>query len=158
MSPDIVLASTRLRSETLGGQPRDFVELKEALKGAGLPSGDIGLTGRVFWRFRDASGRTVAYGGIEPHGKEALLRSIVTFPEAREHGFGGQVVAFLIGYARLRGINRVWLLTTTAADFFRELGFVEIDRAKAPEAIRGTTEFASVCPASAICMSRTVSP
>ena len=158
MSPDIVVASTSLRSETLGGQPHDFVELKEGLDGAGLPSGDVVMTGRLFWRFRDSSGRTVAYGGLEPHGTDALLRSIMTLPEARGQGFGGQVATFLIGYARLRGMRRLWLLTTTASEFFRKLGFVETDRAKAPDVVRATTAFAALCPASAVCMSRTVSP
>ena len=154
MSPDTIVASTNLRAETLGSKPADFVELKEALESAGLPSGDIGISGRIFWRFRDASGRTVGYAGIEPYGKDALLRSVVTLPEVRGHGFGSQIAAFLIGYARLRGVERVWLLTTGAAEFFRMLGFGETERASAPDAIRATTEFASLCPATAICMSR----
>src|SRR5579884_1807533 len=135
LSPETIVASASLRSQTLGSAPGDFVELEAVLKAAGLPSSDIGLTGRIFWRFRDSSGRIVAYGGIELHGKEALLRSITTLPEARGQGFGAQVSAFLVGYARLRGIDRVWLLTT-AADFFRKLGFAQAERAHAPDAIR----------------------
>ncbi|HLG88251.1 MAG TPA: arsenic resistance N-acetyltransferase ArsN2 [Alphaproteobacteria bacterium] len=147
-----------LHAETLGRRPTDFVELKEALAIAGLPSGDIGMTGRTFWRFRDLSGRTIGYGGIELHGPNALLRSIVIMPEARGSGLGGQVVAFLNSYAQLRGVERTWLLTTTAADFFRKLGFNDAKRSRAPDAIKATTEFASLCPASAICMSRALGP
>lgn len=154
MSPDTILAHTSLRSQTLIGRPTDFAELEEALDSAGLPSADISLKGRIFWRFHDQSGRVVAWGGVEIHGKHALLRSVVILPRARGQGFGAQVVAFLIGYARLRGIDRVWLLTTGAADFFRKLGFAEAERATAPDAIKSTAEFASLCPASAVCMSR----
>jgi amino-acid N-acetyltransferase len=154
VSPDIILSSTSLRSETLGSKPDDFVALKEALDDAGLPSRDISHTGRIFWRFRDQSGRAVAYGGIEIHDNEALLRSIVTLPEARGQGFAEQVVAYLIGYARLRGFDRVWLLTTGAAEFFHKLGFRESDRASVPTPIAATVEFTSLSQASAICMSR----
>jgi amino-acid N-acetyltransferase len=44
------------------------------------------------------------------------------------------------------------LLTTTAEDFFRALGYARIARELAPEAIRTTREFSSLCPASSVVM------
>jgi amino-acid N-acetyltransferase len=44
------------------------------------------------------------------------------------------------------------LLTTTAAPFFTRFGFTSAARDAAPAALRATAEFASLCPASAVCM------
>jgi amino-acid N-acetyltransferase len=46
----------------------------------------------------------------------------------------------------------LYLLTTTAREFFAGRGYRAIDRADAPERIRGTTEFSDLCPASATAM------
>jgi len=50
------------------------------------------------------------------------------------------------------GAEAVWLLTTTAADYFAAFGFVPVERAAVPEPIRESAEFASLCPASAAVM------
>jgi amino-acid N-acetyltransferase len=52
------------------------------------------------------------------------------------------------------GIARVFLLTTTAAGFFRKHGFVLAERASASDALRSSPEFKDACPASATCLVR----
>ena len=59
---------------------------------------------------------------------------------------------------RLAGIRDAYLLTTTAAPFFSRYGYQAADRATAPDAIAASREFASLCPASAAYMTRTVAP
>jgi mannose-6-phosphate isomerase-like protein (cupin superfamily) len=60
----------------------------------------------------------------------------------------------MVVHARSRRIDRLYLLTTTATGFFSKLGFAQTDRASVPEALRATTQFASVCPSSSICMTK----
>jgi mannose-6-phosphate isomerase-like protein (cupin superfamily) len=55
-----------------------------------------------------------------------------------------------------RGVRDVYLLTTTAARFFERAGFATIPRDQAPLAICQTTEFRSLCPASATFMGKGV--
>ena len=50
------------------------------------------------------------------------------------------------------GVETLYLLTTTAPEFFGERGYAEVNREEAPEAIRGSTEFADLCPTTATCM------
>jgi len=50
----------------------------------------------------------------------------------------------------------LFLLTTTAADYFSARGFDPVDRSSAPEAIRRTREFAEICPGSAAFMRKRV--
>jgi amino-acid N-acetyltransferase len=54
--------------------------------------------------------------------------------------------------ARENGVRELYLLTMTAALFFANRGYEKVERSKAPAALQGTTEFASLCPVSSVCM------
>lgn len=127
--------------------------LARLLADAGLPHEDLGEPGRRFYRLDDA-GRTVGWAGLELAGADALLRSVVVPETGRGGGIGGDLVARVAEAAHALGIERLWLLTTTAAPFFAKIGFEEAARDAAPAAIRATREFRDICPASATCMVR----
>lgn len=52
--------------------------LKSALVKAGLPADDVGDPHQLFWRFESHEDVPVGFGGLEVHGDEALLHSVVT--------------------------------------------------------------------------------
>ena len=133
--------------------PADLGELRRALADAALPHDDLHEPGRRFYRLDDA-GRTLGWAGLEIEGVEALLRSVVVL--GRGQGTGRDLVALVCGEARRLGVERLWLLTTTAAPFFAKVGFTEAARDAAPAPIRATREFRDICPASATCMVRRV--
>ncbi|MCI0517368.1 MAG: hypothetical protein L0Y45_06000 [Woeseiaceae bacterium] len=56
------------------------------------------------------------------------------------------------------GVRQLWLLTTGAEHYFEKLGFLAASRALAPPEIRQTTEFTSLCPDSAVLMSKSLQP
>jgi GNAT superfamily N-acetyltransferase len=119
------------------------IALAAALAKAKLPTADIEAPGRLFWRFE------TRFGGLEIHGEDALLRSLVTLPPVRSRGVGTAMVAALEFEARLHGCRGLWLITTTAADFFERLGYARCERVVVPPAIRETAEFSTLCPAGA---------
>jgi amino-acid N-acetyltransferase len=90
--------------------------------------------------------------GLEIYGNDALLRSLAVDPAARGRGCAGALVAQAEQYAQQRGVRRIYLLTTSAADFFARLGYKRLERDEAPGAIRTTSEFAALCPASSVFM------
>lgn len=102
-------------------------------------------------------GGRVGVAGLEFHGDAALLRSLVVEPSARGEGYGRALVRDLLAQARAADVEAVYLLTTTAAAFFADLGFERTDREAAPDAVRSSSEFAELCPASATCMRRVLS-
>jgi amino-acid N-acetyltransferase len=91
---------------------------------------------------------------LEMYPDGALLRSLVVDRTAQGHGVGGRLVQAAIDEARRRGAHAIYLLTTTADHFFPRFGFVAVDRSSMPASIRGSIEFQSACPASAIAMRR----
>ena len=97
-----------------------------------------------------------AVGGLESFAgsDEGLLRSVAVHPELRRKGVGKCLVATLESWAREKGIGRLWLLTTTAEDFFQRLEYRKTERVQAPAVVQRSAEFMSLCPASAVCLSK----
>lgn len=122
--------------------------LAAALRAAGLPDSDVAEAGRIFFAFFSGVER-VGFGGLEGAPPDMLLRSLAVEPGCRGEGHGGRMLAFLEHHARAFSTVRLHLLTTTAEPFFLGHGYRRADRAAAPAAIRGSTEFTSLCPASA---------
>ena len=126
--------------------------LKAALTRAGLPADDILTPGLQFWRFSTQDDVPAGFGGIEVHGADALMRSVVTLPPLRARGIGQAIVRALEAEAVVMKCRAVWLLTTTAREFFGRLGYLAVDRADVPGVIRATAQFSSLCPDSATVM------
>lgn len=99
----------------------------------------------------------IGIGGLEVYQNSGLLRSLVVERSYRGRGYGKTFTAHLLRYAKSVNVERVYLLTTTATTFFTQLGFEKIDRSLAPSVIQNTSQFTSLCPASAICLLKEVS-
>ena len=123
--------------------------LEAALSKAGLPVSDIRQAAPRFWRFSVAYDIPAGFGGLEIHGGDALMRSVVTMPPLRGRGIGAAIVTALEAEARVAKCHTIWLLTTTARPLFEKLGYAVTDRTQAPAAIRASAQFSSLCPASA---------
>lgn len=94
--------------------------------------------------------------GLERCADDALLRSVAVAEEWRGRGVGNALVTRLISNAEQDGLERLYLLTTTAERWFPAFGFTRITRDEVPEAIRATSEFRDICPSSAVVMVRAV--
>lgn len=123
-------------------------DLAAELADAGLPTSDLAEADRRFFRFEDAAG-IIGYGGIEGDGPDRLLRSLVVKPERRGAGLGAAILGAIEQAATDEGVAALYLLTSTAEPFFRRHGYEAAERAAAPDAIAGSSEFRMLCPASA---------
>ncbi|SFH03170.1 amino-acid N-acetyltransferase [Halopelagius inordinatus] len=129
--------------------------VESMLEETGLPSRDVRSKPDCFYAGY-VDGDAVAVGGIEAYGTAGLLRSVVVAESKRGEGFGTALCDALEGEARAAGVETLFLLTTTAADFFADRGFAEIARSDAPDSVRATTEFEDICPATAVCMKKSL--
>ena len=135
----------------------DLESVRQLLAEAELPFEDIdALAMPDFLVVFDENGTLVGAGGIERYGRSGLLRSVVVAGSARGQGLGVAIVRALEAHAQACGVETLYLLTTTAAAFFPRLGYAPFDRAAVPVAVSKSTEFASVCPASATCLFKTL--
>jgi N-acetylglutamate synthase-like GNAT family acetyltransferase len=115
--------------------------IKAALARAGLPADDVETDGPLFWRF-ERDDVPVGFAGIEVHGTDALLRSLITLPPVRQQGIGGAMIDKMEVEARARGASAIYLLTRDFVAFFAKLGYAPCGRERLPPAIAAAGPFA----------------
>ena len=130
----------------------DFVAVKEMLEDAGLPTEDLVPEHLAY--VADDDGRVVAAIGFQGFGHAGLLRSLVVEDGTRFAGLGRQLVAELEAHAVDQGVHEIWLLTLGVDSYFLALGYETREREEVPPEIRGTAEFAELCPENATPMSK----
>jgi amino-acid N-acetyltransferase len=139
---DLILPSSEFNTDTSvmkirAARTEDLDAIKALLSEDDLPASDI--TADLLNDFavaEDVDGSAVGSVGLERYGPNALLRSLAVAQPARNAGLGGRLLAHAEDLAREKGILELWLLTTTAPDFFRPRGYVDVGRSRC---VRGNT-------------------
>jgi amino-acid N-acetyltransferase len=134
-----------------GAAPADLPALQALLQSLDLPTAGVAefVAGFVV---ADTAGRIVGAAGLEVHGRDGLLRSVAVEPSLRSRGLGAHLTERVLSAARAAGLRRVYLLTTTAEDYFPRHGFRRIERDEASADVQRSVEFREACPASATVM------
>lgn len=128
-------------------------QAQQLLAACGLPTDDL----------RDAANHLLLFGcrldgglaglvGLEMHGQNVLLRSLAVADSARGKGLGAELVAYAEHHAATHGAQAIYLLTTTAEDFFARRNYRLAERADAPQVIAAPRQFSGLCPAAAAFM------
>lgn len=131
-------------------------EVEALLREAGLPTADLRFCPRLELLGVRESRQLLGLVGVELYEEVGLLRSLAVVETHRGQGYGAFLVSQAESLAGSNGIQRLYLLTVTAVEFFTRQGYHVADRKKAPEAIRKTAEFSHLCPSSSILMSKMV--
>ena len=132
----------------------DFEAVHRLLLEAGLPTEGLEDQFGPAYAVAVDRDRVIGAAGVERYGDSGLLRSVVTAPERRGEGIGLALTRDRLGWATKEGIADVYLLTTTAADWFPRLGFGRVERRDLPAEIQGSREANGVCPSTAVAMRR----
>lgn len=130
--------------------PDDLLPAIALLQAAALPTDD--LTPQHLAFVAEGEAGLLGVIGVELFGDIALLRSLVVSPGGRRAAIGRKLVAALELSVTKQGVRELWLLTIDASDYFSGRGFLVRSRVEAPESIRNSAEFSSLCPGDAILM------
>ena len=129
----------------------DVPDIKSLLAENDLPTAGVDDHWKAFVVARE--GRALAgCGGAEIYDGAALIRSIAVVAPRRGSGIGDQIVHRLLDDLKKRGVAELYLLTTTAEEYFGKRGFEKVDRPRVPPQLLRSREFQDACPASAACM------
>jgi amino-acid N-acetyltransferase len=134
-------------------EPSDLERIETLLRGARLPLEGVCDAFRVGFVAEEHEA-IVGAVALKMYPDSALLRSLVVERTAQGKGIGGRLTQAAIEEAQRHGASAIYLLTTTAEQFFPRFGFVAVDRQFMPASIQTSIEFQSACPASAIAMRR----
>jgi len=132
-------------------QEKDFPKILVLLKECDLPVSDINFDKQEFL-VAEINSEIVGSIALEKYGKNGILRSFAVRKAYRNQKIGEKLYNKTIALSKSSGIEQLYLLTTTAEQYFKKVGWKVIDRTKVPEEISSSTEFASVCPSISICM------
>ena len=130
----------------------DLGALQDFLGECGLPAKDLTPEHLPHFILVRSGSRIVGSVGLELLGDVALLRSLAVARELRGYRLGHELWTRSRDLARACGVMRLYLLTTTADELFARWGFRRIPRDQAAEVVQQTTEFSTMCPASATVM------
>ena len=132
----------------------DLEGVRRLLETCALPDAGVGDQWPVAYVVVKEHQHVVASAGLESYGGDGLLRSLAVAAHLRGIGLGARLLHDRLNTAKQLGMSRVFLLTTTAADFFLNHGFVPAERGSANSALRSSPEFTTACPATATCLVR----
>lgn len=133
--------------------PDHFDSVFDLLAEAKLDISDLKQPNIRLFRFEE-NGQIIGVGGLEIFDHQALLRSVAVKKELQGKGLGKEMVAQIEQAARESEIKSFYLLTNTAPEFFRSIGYQQIDRNDFAEPLKQTAQFAGLCPVSAVCMKK----
>jgi len=132
----------------------DLAAIKILLNSSKLPSSDCDQHIENFI-VAEERGKIIGTGGFEICGTNGLVRSIVIAPEYRGNGIAKEIYQQIENGAYSLGINTLYLLTESATEYFKKLGFVIKKRSETPKSIMQTKQFKELCPSSAAVMCHT---
>jgi amino-acid N-acetyltransferase len=132
--------------------PSVIDDVERLLEMSSLPTGGLQDQFPAGYVVANDAGMIVGCAGLETHGRVALLRSVAVSAPYRNAGIARALVRDRIAAAKAARLDAVYLLTTTAAEYFSRMGFVPIDRGRVPVAIASSAEFTGICPSSAACL------
>jgi amino-acid N-acetyltransferase len=135
----------------------DLDGIKRLLVASLLPSRDVGGESQ---RFIVASegGRLLGCAGLQVAGQDGLVRSMAVHWTRRNAGLGSKLHERLLFEAALAGVQTLYVVTTTAEDFFVGHGFRKTAAHEVPLGLQASEEFTAFVPGGSTVMSRPVSP
>jgi amino-acid N-acetyltransferase len=152
----LLFVSTASTTLVRGSTGADLLAVRELLVDAGLVVEDFdSATGLLFW-VAENDDQVIGAVGLEPFGTAGLLRSLVVARSHRQQGLGSALVTAVENGAKAEGAEVLVLLTETAEAFFKRHGYRVVERASVRDEIKRSAEFRSLCPASAVCMTKLI--
>jgi amino-acid N-acetyltransferase len=133
-----------------------FDAFRSLLKASNLPADDLDFKKDLLVGYYEGDA-LVGTGGLEVHGSYALLRSLSVKLGIRGKSVGTTITEYLLNEARKKKLKAIYLLTETARGFFQKKGFQDVPRSEVPEEVKASSEFAHVCPTTAVVMCLSIS-
>jgi len=136
--------------------PADKDQMRRLLSECGLPTLYVHRHLKSFIVAKAAK-KIVGVIGLEGYGRVGLLRSLCVDQAYRGQGIAMMLNAKILGYAQMRGIERLYMFTLDAEKFASKLGFHKIAKNRIPKSIRSTWQFRSLNSYPFVCMMKKIS-
>jgi amino-acid N-acetyltransferase len=136
-------------------KPADRPAVVALLESQQLPTQDLPSRLENFILAKE-NGKVIGSAGLEIYGRYALLRSLAVDASYQNSGIGKTLYKTALELAQSKKVQEVFLITATAAPFFKKAGFTQIKRSDAPAPIAATAQFTTICASTGIVMRKKV--
>ena len=133
----------------------EFETVYTLLQESELDSSDLKQRNIRLFRFEE-NDQIIGVGGLEIVDDLALLRSVAISKKQQNKGLGKQLVTQIEKSAKESGLSALYLLTNTATEFFKAIGYLQIHRDDFAEPLKQTAQFSGLCPVTAITMKKQI--
>ena len=133
----------------------DLEDVRAILSAALLPSKQVGRRNQRFIVAREM-GRIIGCAGLEVYGDLGQARSVAVDWTRRNAGLGTRLHERLLHEALAAGVRTLYVVTSTAQDFFGQHGYTPVKAESLPAPVRQSEEFCTLGTADAVAMSRAV--
>lgn len=138
--------------------PEDLGAIKVLLAVCLLPSPQV-FDGEDDYFVAESERGIIGVCGIERCGKNtALLRSLGVMPGYRKQRIGRRLMNRAMTHAQDAGIERLFVLTETATDYFQNNSFAALDKKSAPDELKASGRLSLHAPTSAMLLVRALRP
>ncbi len=136
-------------------KPEEVSAILDLVHTVNLPRDGVEEALEHFWVARQ-DGQVVGTVGLEVYGDLRTVTLVGRHPGVAGPCSGTGVDDTALSYLMSRQFRVVYLLTTTAEQFFRRRDFLVVARTTVPGSVQQSVEFQSACPDTATCMARNV--
>ncbi|MHA1125914.1 MAG: arsenic resistance N-acetyltransferase ArsN2 [Candidatus Heimdallarchaeota archaeon] len=123
----------------------DLNDIHQLLQMVNLPIGGVKENVDNFLVLKDNSTKLIGCIGLELYAEYALLRSAAVHPENQNQGIGKKLTETTITYAKKIGIKKLFLITNTAEEYFKKIGFTVVQENEIPSSVKQSVEFTFQC-------------
>lgn len=126
-------------------RPDEFDEVLSLMDNLGLERDDLtpGTPG-IF--VAQLGPEIVGCAVLESDGTNGLIRGVGVANDRQRHGIGRRLMEFVLEHARELRLSTLYLLTTTAEDYFLRLGYERVDAGDPPDVVTRSPQY-SICTA-----------
>ncbi|RXJ02712.1 hypothetical protein DS745_05205 [Anaerobacillus alkaliphilus] len=121
---------------------KDLLPIQHLLAKANLSERGIEQNIDNFLVVEDPDKKVIGTVGIEPIGKDGLLRSLVMASESWNAKVGLDFIELAVSYGKQKGYEKLYLLTNSSLPFFEYIGFRILEEQDVPGHLKDTEHFA----------------
>ncbi|MCT8140088.1 hypothetical protein H1D32_21770 [Anaerobacillus sp. CMMVII] len=120
---------------------KDLLPIQHLLAKASLSERGIEQNIDNFLVVEDPEKKIIGTVGIEPVGRDGLLRSLVLASETWNAKVGLNFIELAVAYGKQKGYEKLFLLTNTSLPFFEYIGFKIVEENEIPEHLKASEHF-----------------
>lgn len=120
---------------------KDLLPIQHLLAKANISEQGIEKNWDHFLVAEDSTKKLIGTVGIEPLGKDGLIRSLVMTSENWNAKIGLDFIELAVAFGKQKGFETLFLMTNSSLPFFEYIGFQILEESEIPDHVKQSDHF-----------------